>query len=108
MEKQVIVWNKRHGAAPSGFSPVYVGRPGVLGNPFRVSAALPQGKAAAAYGPYLDQKMRSGGEVASEITRLAARVRAGERIAIICWCSPLPCHGDHVRAAVLEQAKRAR
>ena len=107
MEKQVIVWNKRHGAAPSGFSPVYVGRPSVLGNPFRVSAALPQDKVAAAYKPYLDRQLASGGEVKAEIAHLATRVRAGERIAIICWCSPLACHGDHARSAVLEQAKRA-
>jgi len=105
LEDRVIVWNKRRGAVPAGFSGVYVGRPSVLGNPFRVSAALPQGKAAAAYGPYLDKHLSEDGEIALEIERLALRVRAGEKIAVICWCSPLPCHGDHIRSAVLRAAK---
>jgi len=105
MEDQIIVWNKRKGAVPAGFSSVYIGRPSVLGNPFRVSAALPQGQAAAAYGPYLDKQLAAGGEVEAEIERLAERVRSGERIAVVCWCAPLPCHGDHVRKAILKAAK---
>jgi len=104
MDKQVIVWNKRKGAVPAGCTGVYIGRPSVLGNPFRVSAALPQGKAAAEYGPYLDRQLAAGGEVEAEIEQLAERVRSGERIAVICWCTPLPCHGDHVRRAILNAA----
>lgn len=37
-----------------------------------------------------------------EIEALAARVAAGERIALACWCKPRACHGDWIAKKVLE------
>ena len=89
----VVVWNSKAGPVPAGFTDVFVGRPSAYGNPFRVGPALPQGEAAAAYGPHLEAELSRGGELALAIDDLAARVRGGERIALRCFCVPLPCQG---------------
>jgi hypothetical protein len=34
------------------------------------------------------------------MTGLAQRVNAGERISLMCWCAPLPCHCDHIADGV--------
>ena len=28
------------------------------------------------------------------VSELMARLRAGERVTLLCYCKPLPCHGD--------------
>lgn len=43
-----------------------------------------------------------GGPIYREMQALADRVRAGERIALSCWCAPLPCHCDHIAAGILK------
>ncbi len=35
------------------------------------------------------------------IEALAARVAAGERVALACWCKPRACHGDWIAERVL-------
>lgn len=43
---------------------------------------------------------RPTGAVRSALDALAAQARHGERLALQCWCAPLPCHGDVLRAAI--------
>ena len=103
---RVLVFNVRRGAPP-GFTPVYVGRsmPGfagsVLGNPFRVGHSRARGEAVAAYLPWLRAKFTQDGAEREALIDLARRVNAEERTLLGCWCSPLACHADHVRTAVL-------
>lgn len=35
-----------------------------------------------------------------ELDQLAARLGAGENLALACWCNPKPCHGDIVAEAL--------
>ena len=35
------------------------------------------------------------------LANLAALVKSGQRVKIGCWCAPLPCHGEIVKACVL-------
>lgn len=45
-----------------------------------------------------------GGPIYKEMERLAVRVRNGERIALACWCKPLPCHLDPVVDGIMALA----
>lgn len=47
---------------------------------------------------------RAHGPRRQAIEALAARVMAGERIALACWCKPRACHGDWIVRKVLESA----
>ena len=76
------VYNKRTHAAPSGS--VYIGRPGPYGNPFEIGRH---------------------GDRAEVIRKHEAWVRSNPALMyrikielkgknLVCWCAPLPCHGD--------------
>lgn len=41
------------------------------------------------------------------LRKLAARVRAGEKLTLVCFCAPLACHGDVLKVHIeklLEEA----
>lgn len=52
----------------------------------------------------LEPDILYGGPVYREMERLAFRVRNGERIALSCWCKPLPCHLDPIVDGVMALA----
>jgi hypothetical protein len=41
-----------------------------------------------------------GGPIFKALHAIAGRVQAGERIALACWCAPMPCHCDAYVKAV--------
>lgn len=90
------------GRAPAGME--HAG----LGNPYRVGAGYAQGEAAAAYLPHLRERCRRDTPERRTVLALARRVAAGEPLVLCCWCSPRPCHGDAIRAAVLGYAERLK
>ena len=75
------VLNKKNGEPPGA---VYIGRPSKWGNPFRIG---PNGDRAAvieAYREYLRTRL--------DLVAAARRELVGRDL--LCWCAPLPCHGD--------------
>ena len=44
--------------------------------------------------------------VRAELERLAARVCAGERLRLLCWCAPKRCHADAIADKIVELARR--
>jgi len=38
--------------------------------------------------------------VTTALNDLVEQVKAGKDITLICWCAPLPCHGDVIVSAV--------
>ena len=44
--------------------------------------------------------------VRAEMGRLAARVGAGERLRLLCWCAPKRCHADAIADRILELAQQ--
>jgi hypothetical protein len=36
-----------------------------------------------------------GGPISRALEQITARVLAGERVALACWCAPVACHGDN-------------
>ena len=85
---------------PAGYSPVYVGRPSVLGNPYVMQTEADRAEVIARFTTYLSEAMQEHTEQASAVWALAERVRAGERLALQCWCAPKACHGDVIRREI--------
>lgn len=44
----------------------------------------------------------SGGAIYQEMGKIAERIKKGEKIALRCWCSPMPCHLDHISEGILK------
>lgn len=73
---------------------VYIGRPSIFGNPyshqdseiaeFKVSSRT---EAIARFKTYFDERLDSDLEFRKQV-----RALKGKRL--VCWCSPLRCHGD--------------
>lgn len=86
----------------SGFSEgIYIGRrrigiPGsVLGNPFKVGRDGTRAEVVEKYRYWLWEQIQGQNQaVISELLRIH---ETGSHV--ICWCSPLPCHGDVVLRA---------
>src|SRR5262245_45112365 len=83
---------------------VYIGRPSLLGNPFKIGEHGTRDQVIAAYRVWLWRQIKLRGDVYRELQRLAAVAEQGD-LALICWCSQpdrhVPCHGDVLKSAVL-------
>ena len=84
------VLNKRlHGIPPGA---CYIGRSSPLGNPFIIGRDGTRNDVVAKYRQWLWQQMQSD----PSILRLVAELEGRD---LVCWCAPLPCHGDVLVAA---------
>ncbi len=84
------VLNKRIDKIPS--DAVYIGRPSKWGNPFKLNdPSFPKGlsmlgKRRMAISKYREWLLRNG-----ELTKCLHELKGKD---LVCWCAPLPCHGD--------------
>ena len=69
----------------------YVGRPHILGNPFKIGVDGNRVQVIAKYKRYFWDRVNSDEEF------LAAALEVGGKD-LICWCAPLPCHADVIVA----------
>ena len=76
----------------------YSGSP--LGNKFHNNPKLTRSGKIAHYKRWLWAEMQHEGPVLDELKRIAALDRKGIDVVLLCWCKPLPCHSDVVKAAV--------
>lgn len=76
------VLNARTDGIPRGA--VYVGRPSVWGNPYRIAGAMSRGLAVYKY----LQLVKRDPEM---VARAKERLRGKD---LVCWCAPKPCHAD--------------
>lgn len=82
MKEMSMVLNKRTHGVPAGS--VYIGRPSKWGNPFVIGRDGDRAEVVRKY----DELVSSDSAKIMEIQReLAGRK-------LVCFCAPLPCHGD--------------
>jgi len=84
---------------------VYIGRPSLLGNPFKVGEDGEREEVIAKYRRWLWEQIKLKNEVYLELKRIAALAKQGD-ITLICWCAPKPCHADILRSAVMWMIQR--
>lgn len=97
----IIVANKRTGVQFAGLA-YYIGRPSALGNPFVIGRDGDRCEVIAKYQDYFyDQLVDPDTALHREFMTLLKMIRNNERLGqdsrLICWCNPLPCHGDIIR-----------
>ncbi|PDV98997.1 DUF4326 domain-containing protein [Candidatus Chloroploca asiatica] len=73
----------------------YIGRPSPLGNPFVIGRDGTRAEVIARYRTWLQTHVAAGpgNRVYDELQRLRARAHQ-HPLRLVCWCAPLPCHGD--------------
>lgn len=76
-------------------SAVYIGRPSKWGNPFRIGDGYGREGAVEAFRKFMESHPDKCNEARWELK--------GKDL--VCWCSPLPCHGDILLKIANEKAK---
>lgn len=74
------VYNKKHSPNADG---VYIGRPSKFGNPFKIGEDGDRSEVISKYENWLNSQ--------PELIAAAKKELIGKNL--ICWCSPLQCHG---------------
>jgi len=83
----------------------------VLGNPHKMQRRQDlreRERVIADYADTLEADRISDGPMSRACAELAARVKAGEGLVLMCWCAPLPCHGDVIAKAIMRLAQEDR
>jgi hypothetical protein len=95
----ITVVNKRHYLGGG----VYIGRPSLLGNPFRIGEHGTRKEVIAKYRVWLWRQIQQQGPVYRELHRLAEAARQDD-LYLICWCEQpgrqTDCHGDILKFAL--------
>lgn len=77
----------------------YIGRPNVLGNPFKIGQDGDRDQVMQKYRRWLWEKIQAGGQAAQELDKLT-NIATERDLVLICWCAPAPCHGDIIKKAI--------
>lgn len=99
---EIKVLNKKHNP-PEDDRTIYVGRPSILGNPFTIEGKQTRTSVLKNYERWLDWKIQnSDPTVCGELERIAELVmdNTDKPVNLVCWCSPLPCHGDVLKRVI--------
>lgn len=99
--ERIIVVSKRAGASawPKGYIEVLVDRETPLGNRCKGSNRT---ESVNKHKRWLDKQCETKTPTYKILKKLARRLHMGERIALVCWCSPLSCHADNIKNKILE------
>lgn len=82
---------------------VYIGRPSVFGNPYQIGVDGSRAEVIAKYEVHLRKEMKKPRSLRRiAIVELARQYRDGQEINLACWCAPKRCHGDVIKAIILE------
>lgn len=101
MNVHVRVGNKKRGDVGE-----YIGRPSALGNPFVIGKDGNRAEVVEKYRVWLSERIIKGdARVLREIVRLRRLAERPEGVSLLCWCSPLSCHGEVVKEVIETQSK---
>lgn len=102
----IYVVNKKH-FKREGDDVAYIGRPSILGNPFKVDvfAGMPRERSIQLYKGYFNRMLLTNQEFQRTITNILDKARTHD-VYLVCWCAPLDCHGRIIKEfidAILEE-----
>jgi len=83
----MIVLNRFKASVLERQGSVYIGRPGPFGNPFEIHAGRSRERAIERYKEYFEKRIEEDATF-----REAVHALYGKNL--LCYCAPLPCHGQ--------------
>lgn len=88
------------GVKTPGYTRVYIGRGTLFGNPFKICASTDREKVIAMHRAWLNEQRIKRTPSWLAVESLAKAVANGDKLALICHCAPLACHGDTLVKAI--------
>ena len=90
----------KYAGIPSGGHREYIGRPSVLGNPYKIGIDGDRAQVIQKFREHLDEVLKDPEHpVTRRISQLAIIARNGD-LFLICFCAPQSCHGDVIKEAI--------
>lgn len=83
----IPVLNKKADVIPKGA--IYIGRPSPFGNPFPIRGANTRDVVIDKFKVYFLRRAKE-----DRVFMGALRLMKKEATALVCFCAPMPCHGD--------------
>lgn len=97
----ITIGNKHNGDVG-----IYVGRPSILGNPYKKTTELERNSVIESYRGWLQVQMQDINSPVYKKVHKLAKQALEEDITLVCWCSPKQCHADVIRDTILEINKQ--
>ncbi|API81865.1 hypothetical protein G20c_57 [Thermus phage G20c] len=91
MPLKIYITNKRRGGKG-----IYVGRPSVLGNPFRLKSEADRDRVCELYRDWLNEKLKTNKAIRAELNRLYRLLIERGELELTCWCAPARCHAEEI------------
>lgn len=83
---------------------VYIGRPSALENPFKITEDQTREIVIQRYGHMLINAIKNRKQpFIYELQKLEAHLIEHQKLNLICYCAPLPCHGDLIKQVLLNK-----
>ncbi len=81
---------------------IYIGRPSILGNPFKIGPDGTRLDVVEKYKDWLLTHIKMRDRIYNKLKEISEMTKAGKHVYLGCWCAPLPCHGDVIKE-IIEQ-----
>ena len=101
----MIVINKKSAHNFKDYEQIYIGRGSIFGNPFRISENTSRKACIEKYKQYFRNRFKEDIKFKTAVLSL---VENHHDKALVCFCKPLPCHGDFIKRVVEEITARRR
>jgi hypothetical protein len=96
----ITIINRKTTAPPTGAVVIDIGRPNILRNRYYIGKDGTRAEVIEKHRIDLWKHIKANDEVAQELIRLACLHAQGKHVVLSCYCKPLPCHGDTIKAAI--------
>lgn len=78
---------------------IYVGRPSILGNPFKIGPDGDRDTVIAKYKSWILDQIETNSAVRARLVRIKELAEKGD-VVLTCWCAPLKCHADVIKSLI--------
>jgi hypothetical protein len=97
---EIIIRNAKYYDGPG----VYVGRPSVLGNPFKIGkdGTTTREDAIRRYDEWFNNQLQSSVQIEEAVIQCLSTLYKTKKLTLICWCYPKSCHADIIKNKLLE------
>lgn len=94
----IKVVNKKTYQSQNNIPNIYIGRPSILGNPFEMNSENERQHVINLYKRELLDRVRwNNNDTIQELLRIHNLNKNYGEVHLVCWCAPLPCHGDIIK-----------
>jgi len=96
-----MIWVvNKYAGVPAGGHHEYIGRPSVLGNPFKIGTDGDRTQVVEKFRAYLEEALKNPRHPVTQRLRELALIAQNGDLVLVCFCAPKSCHGDVLKEVI--------